>query len=132
MIALISLVAQVGLTSFAVSYIYKAHEDQTLGLTIDKHNVQQFLRVNVTTILMSWTCLYAIKIAFLLLYRRIFSVSARFFQAWWIVMAFVILSSAYMFAGSITICGSPSKLQDYGMLRLSFRESNNTSGLANL
>lgn len=73
-----------------------------------------FGRLNVAGILISWCCLYAVKMSFLLLYHRIFQISDRFIQAWWIVLGIVFLTFWVLVAGCLTECGSPSALGHYG------------------
>ena len=73
-----------------------------------------FFRLNTAGVLLTWLCLYAIKLSFLLFYRRIFQISRGFMQAWWVVLVIVVLTFWILIAGSITQCGSPSTLEDVG------------------
>ena len=74
-----------------------------------------FIRLNFAAILVTWFCLYAIKMSFLLLYHRIFQISGNFIRAWWIVLVTVVLTFWILVAGSLTLCGSPSALEHPGM-----------------
>ena len=73
-----------------------------------------FVRLNIAAILLTWCCLYAIKLSFLLLYQHIFKISVRFIRAWWVVLGIVILTFWILIAGSITQCGSPRDLENVG------------------
>lgn len=111
MLALLLLLAQVSIISGAASMVYHLLEDGK-----DGRDMSLFFRLNVAATLITWCCLYAIKISFLLLYRRIFQVSERFIQAWWIVFAIVIVTFWSLVAGVLTECGSPSALENVGTL----------------
>lgn len=115
LMGLLLLIAQVSIVSGAASMIYriannKAEDD---GHYEAQHSL--FIRLNVAAILVTWFCLYAIKMAFLLLYHRIFQISEKFIRAWWIVLAIVVLTFWILVAGSLTECGSPSALEHVGM-----------------
>ena len=58
-------------------------------------------------------CIWLVKLAFMLFYRTLFSVSYRFRTAWWIVLAFVLLTFWTCIAGTLIQCGGrPSHLLD--------------------
>ena len=112
LLGLLLLVAQISIITGAAAMMYqtsgnKAGDD---GDYEDGHML--FVRLNVAAILITWCCLYAIKLSFLLLYQHIFQVSERFVRAWWIVLGIVILTFCILIAGSITQCGSPRALEN--------------------
>ena len=86
LLALLLLVAQSSIVSGVASMIHQfanseAGDDENYQ---GKHLL--FVRVNIVGILITWCCLYAVKISFLLLYHRIFRISEKFIQTWWIVL----------------------------------------------
>ena len=114
LMGLLLLIAQVSIMSGAASFIYRP---ANFGAGDDSHfeaDHPQFVRLNVAGVLLTWFCLYAIKIAFLLLYHRIFQISKTFVRAWWIVSAIVLLTFWILIAGSLTQCGTPSALEHVG------------------
>ena len=94
--------------------IYAQTEGDTMVTGVIQISV--FLRLNVAAILLSWCCLYAIKVSFLLLYRQIFQVSKGFIRAWWITSIIVFVTFWILFAGTITKCGTASDLGDIGRI----------------
>lgn len=114
LLGLLLLIAQVSIVTGAASMIYQisnyASEDD--GRFEAEHLL--FVRLNTAGILVSWCCLYAVKMSFLLLYHRIFKISGRFIQAWWAVLGLVFLTFWILVAGSLTECGSPSDLGHFG------------------
>lgn len=118
LLALLLLIAQVSIVSGAASMIYRTPD---FGFGDDGHSEAEyslFVRLNVAGMLVTWCCLYAVKLSFLLLYRRIFQISVRFMQAWWIVLGIVFLTFWILVAGTLTECGSPSALGRVGTSRL--------------
>lgn len=115
LLGLLFLLAQVSIVSSAATLVYRSINDEA-GANNDPHKAENllFLRLNVASILITWFCLYAIKISFLLLYYRIFQISRRFIQAWWLVLGTVILTFCILILGSITLCGSPLALENVG------------------
>lgn len=117
LMGLLLLIAQVSTVSWAASFIYR---NANLEAGDDGDDIQfevehlQFVRLNVATVLITWCCLYAIKLSFLLLYYHIFQISKTFIRAWWTVLAIVILTFGILIAGSITQCGSPLALEHVG------------------
>ena len=111
---LLLLIAQVSIVTGAASMMYRisgiedGHDSEYEGL----HSL--FVRLNVSAILLTWCCLYAIKLSFLLLYQHIFKISERFMRAWWAVLGIVIITFWVLIAGSITQCGSPADLENVG------------------
>ena len=114
LLGLLLLIAQVSIVTGAASMIYEIsyYESEKNGRFDAEHPL--FVRLNVAGILISWCCLYAIKISFLLLYHRIFQISERFIQAWWTVLGIIFLTFWVLIAGCLTECGSPSALGHYG------------------
>ena len=114
LLGLLLLIAQISVVSKAASIMYRLarKEEEDDGRYEADH--QLFIRLNVAGIFITWFCLYAIKISFLLLYRRIFQISTRFIQAWWIVLGVVFLTFWVLIAGSLTECGSPLALEHIG------------------
>lgn len=110
LLGLLLLVAQISIVSGGASIIYQiaSFEAGDDGRYEAEHLL--FVRLDVAGILVSWCCLYAVKMSFLLLYHRIFQVSERFVQAWWIVLGIVFLTFWILVASSLTECGSPSAL----------------------
>ena len=115
LLALLLLVAQVSIVSGAASMIYQIANYEAGD---DEHYQAKYLlfvRLDIAGILVTWCCLYAVKISFLLLYHHLFRISERFIQAWWIVLGIVVLTFWILVAGSLTECGSPSALEHVGM-----------------
>ncbi|CAF9930985.1 MAG: hypothetical protein ALECFALPRED_004773 [Alectoria fallacina] len=111
LLALLLLVAQISIVSGAASMIYQIANYETGD---DEHYQAKhslFVRLNIAGILITWCCLYAVKISFLLLYHRIFRISEKFIQAWWMVLGIVVLTFWILVGGSLTECGSPSALE---------------------
>ena len=114
LLGLLLLVAQVSIITGAASMMYR-----NLDLAAESpghYEVEStlFVRLNIAGIFVTWFCLYAIKISFLLLYHHIFKISQRFIQAWWIVLGVVLVTFCVLIAGSLTECGSPSALEHVG------------------
>ncbi len=61
-----------------------------------------------------YSVFWLIKIGFLLFYYRLFSTSTTFRKAWWVVLAFTILTFWVPIGGVIHICGEPHTLAEYG------------------
>lgn len=55
-----------------------------------------------------WICLYAVKLAFLMLYRMLFVVSASSNRVWWSISVFTLITFWVGVAIVLTICG-PTK-----------------------
>lgn len=123
LLGLLLLVAQISIVSGGASIIYQiaSFEAGDDGRYEAEHLL--FVRLDVAGILVSWCCLYAVKMSFLLLYHRIFQVSERFVQAWWIVLGIVFLTFWILVASSLTECGSPSALGHIGTCYLLLRHS---------
>lgn len=117
LMGLLLLIAQVSIISWAASSIY-GNVNLEVGDDVHfKADHSLFVRLNVAGVLLTWCCLYAIKISFLLLYHHIFQISKTFIRAWWIVLAIVILTFWVLIAGSLTQCGSPQALEHVGTFR---------------
>lgn len=63
-----------------------------------------------------WLCVYAVKSAFLVLYRAIFGVTQIFNRAWWITVAFTFLTFWICIIGELTTCGKAQDLFNQGDL----------------
>ena len=114
LLGLAFLLAQVAIVSGASSLMYERTE---YGSVLnDEKERQLFLRLDITGIVVTWCCLYAIKASFLLLYRHIFQISKGFSRAWWITSAVVFATFWVLFAGSLTQCGSASALSNISTL----------------
>lgn len=114
LMGLLLLIAQVSIVSWAASFMYRnvnLEAGDAIQFEVDH---LQFVRLNVATVLLTWCCLYAIKMSFLLLYYHIFQISKTFIRAWWTVLAIVILTFWISIAGSLTQCGSPLALEHIG------------------
>lgn len=107
LIALLLLLAQVSIITGGAPLMYQVNEFAT-HQNQSEPNLALLMRLNTAVLLITWSCLYAVKIAFLLLYRVIFHVSTTFVRAWWMVFAFVLLSYGVIFVSSLANCGSPS------------------------
>lgn len=114
LLGLLLLVAQVSIVSYAASMIYRVSFLEAGDSSHYEAEHLLFVRLDVASILLSWCCLYAIKLAFLLLYRHIFQISESFLHAWWIVLGIVILTFWVLIAGSLTECGSTLDLEHIG------------------
>lgn len=113
LLALLLLLAQVSISS-AAPLIYQLAE----VVTDDELDFASLAQLEEAALFITWTCCYAVKIAFLLLYRSIFHVSTNFVRAWWTVLAFVILSYSIIITSSIVACGGPSAADHPGMLSI--------------
>ena len=114
LLGLLLLIAQVSIVSGAASMIYRiatyeAEEDRRY-----EAELLLFVRLDLAGILITWCCLYAIKMSFMLLYHHIFRISEKFIRAWWIILGIVFLTFWILIAGSLTECGSPSALEHVG------------------
>ena len=105
------LVSQVSIVTSATSMMYRLGDDDTNGTA---REVNLFYHLDLAATLIAWFCLWAIKLSFLLLYRRIFQVSVWFTRAWWVVAAFVGLTFWTLIAGSITQCGHVGHIESAG------------------
>ena len=114
LLGLLLLIVQVSIMSVAASQLYRVENLEAGDDSDFEDGHLLFVRLNIAGILITWCCLYAIKLSFLLLYHRIFQISKIFIRAWWIVLAIVTLTFWIIIAGSITECGSPSALEDPG------------------
>ena len=119
LLGLLLLIAQVSIVSAEASIIYPSTV-YDVG-DDDRYEAEHllFVRLNVAAVLVTLCCIYAIKMAFLLLYHRIFHISHRFIQAWWIVLGVVSLTFCILVVGYLTQCGSPSDLEHVGTFGLS-------------
>ena len=108
------LVVQVSIISVAASQLYRVGDLEAEDDSSFEHGHLLFVRLDIAGILITWCCLYAIKMSFLLLYHRIFQISEIFIRAWWTVLALVTLTFVILIAGSLTECGSPSALENAG------------------
>ena len=112
MLALACLLIQISLVTAATTMAYHVVSQNS---TEEAAATQvHLLRINYAAIVIVWTCLYAVKLAFLLLYRRIFQVSQNFMKAWWTVLAMVVAMYSATIVGAITQCGNPSHLGSMG------------------
>ena len=67
-----------------------------------------FLKIELALSILFWICIYAVKLAFLLLYRMLFVVSTWSNRIWWGISVFTLLTFWVCVASELTICG-PSK-----------------------
>jgi len=109
LLALLLLLAQIAIVSGATTVIYHP-------ANLTQKDLSFYLRLDIAGVFISWCCFYAVKISFMLLYRRLFQISERFMKAWWIVMAIVFLTFWPLIVGILTECGSPSALGHIGTL----------------
>ena len=114
LIGLLLLIAQVSLVSAAASLLYRIMNFEAGDDSQFEDGHLRFVRINIASVIITWCCLYAIKMSFLLFYHRIFQISEKFIRAWWIVLAIVILTFLILLAGSLTTCGSPLDLEHAG------------------
>ena len=110
--SLACLLIQVSIVSASTTLAYH------VALESDTKKMQDaqapLLRLNFAGIVIVWTCLYAVKMSFMLLYRRIFQVSETFMKAWWTVFATIVAMYVATIAGTLTQCGNPEHLGDLG------------------
>ncbi|KAL6720640.1 hypothetical protein ACLMJK_002565 [Lecanora helva] len=85
---------------------------------ISRAKASLFFRLNEAGTVMAWSCLYAVKVSFLLLYRHIFQISKAFVRAWWITTVFVFATFWITIAGAVTdtlidedLCKTPSVIK---------------------
>lgn len=123
LMGLLLLVAQVSIMYVAASLIYPFAKSEAGD---DGHSNAEhllFVRLNITVVLVTWCCLYAVKLSFLLLYHRIFQISKNLIRAWWIVLAVVFLTFSILVVGFLTECDGLSALEHVGMSSLSMYHS---------
>lgn len=113
--ALLLLLVQVSMISGAAPLMYRADES-IVNNNPSQPDLNLLFRINLALLLITWSCLYAVKVSFLLFYRTIFNASAQFNRAWWSVLAFVILSYCALIISSLMQCGGPSAASHIGML----------------
>ena len=114
LVGLLLLIAQVSILSAGASMIYRPASYEAADDEYYESVHLLFIRLNVASVFVTWCCLYAIKMSFLLLYYHIFRVSKGFIRAWWIVLVIVVLTFWILIAGTLTQCGSPSALERVG------------------
>lgn len=113
MLGLLLLLAQIAIVSGASPLMYRLLENPDIE-SAPHRDIRDFIRLNAAAVFVSWCCLYAVKISFMLLYRQIFQVSQVFIRAWWTVLIFIVLTFWVLIAGFITGCGRPSALYNHG------------------
>ena len=79
------------------------------------------LQFNFALSLLFWTCLYAVKLSFLFLYRLILDRSGFRLLAWRMVLGVVFVCYWLCLAGLFAECGTASNLIKTGTQRLSFK-----------
>lgn len=114
--ALLLLLAQVSTISGAAPLVYRINKSILNNDPLNLFDLARLFQLNLAVTLITWSCLYAVKLAFLLFYRTIFNISTQFNRAWWTVLAFVILSYCALIISSFMRCGGPSSAHHIGML----------------
>lgn len=61
-----------------------------------------------------YSVFWLVKLGFLLFYYRLFSTSTTFKRAWWVVLAFTLLTFWVPIGGVIAICGSSHTIAEFG------------------
>lgn len=100
-IALILFIAEAAAATGALGVVYAA-ADKT---NHDPQKYRPYLQLNIAFSILTWSCFYAVKIAFLLFYRLLFKKQKWFLRGWWAVLVFTILSYWAAVAGSLVSCG---------------------------
>ncbi len=118
LLGLLLLIAQVSMITGAASMMYRNLDLAAGSPGHYEAGHTLFVRLNIAGIFVTWCCLYAIKLSFLLLYHHIFKISQTFIRAWWIVLGIVLVTFCVLIAGSLTGCGSPSALEHVGKCEL--------------
>ena len=113
-LGLLFLVAQVSVVHVAACMLYQSLDHPAGDNSDYPAGHPLFIRLNTASTLLTWFCLYAIKLSFLLLYYHIFQVSRIFIRAWWMVLGTVVITFLISIAGTIIQCGSPLRLEDFG------------------
>lgn len=109
------MVAQVSVVTGGAPTMYKlGNKDESSSSSSTAAEVALLLRLDLAATLIAWSCLWSIKLSFLLLYRRIFKISVWFTRAWWVVAAFVGLTFWALVAGTMTQCGGIDRIEDAG------------------
>ena len=114
LLGLLLLIAQVSIVSAAASMVYRPMNSAATDNKYYESILLLLVRLNVSGVLVTWCCLYAVKMSFLLLYYHIFRISQTFIRAWWIVLAIVVLTFCILILGTLTQCGSPSGFEHAG------------------
>lgn len=115
LLGLLLLLAQVTIVSAVASMVYRVMNPETTDKKYYESVLSLLVRLNVASVFVTCCCLYATKMSFMLLYYHIFRISQVFIQAWWIVLAIVVLTFLILIAGTLTECGSPSALEHAGL-----------------
>ncbi|KAI9677634.1 MAG: hypothetical protein M1817_006589 [Caeruleum heppii] len=85
-------------------------------LTLEFLDVQTptFVRWQFVLIFLFWSTLWAVKISFLIFYRRFFDGLKWQLIAWWAVTIFTVLAYVGTFTPFLVVCGSPSAYFEIG------------------
>jgi hypothetical protein len=75
-----------------------------------EHDYDHFIAYQLPLAIGYWCCLWSIKIAFLLFYKKFFKDVERYLIAWWIVLSFVISTLVIILVLSVLASGSPKDL----------------------
>ena len=76
---------------------------------------KHYLRLQTAISITFWVTLWFVKFTFMIFYRVLFDVSARFIRAWWAVLIFTFVAFWVAFAGTVTACGPSRYLANVGM-----------------
>ena len=114
LLGLLLLIAQVSIVTALASMIYRPMNSAATDNKYYESVLLLQIRLNLAGVFVTWGCLYAVKMSFMLLYYHIFRISQTFIRAWWIVLAIVVLTFCILIIGPLTQCGSPSGLEDPG------------------
>ena len=113
LLGLLFLLAQISIVTAAASMMYDLDE---YDVNPTGEQITLLFHLDVAGLVMTWSCVYAVKAAFLLLYRRIFHISKAFTRVWWITSIYVLVTFGVLLVGSLTQCGSAPELGDLGMV----------------
>lgn len=116
-LALFTLIAMVSTFTALFPFVYLI-DDYARGQA-GKPSAPQYLvylKLQVAVSVLFWVCVYAVKIAFLLLYRMLFVVSKASNVIWWSITAFTIVAFWICLAGELTTCGPSKNLLKEGRL----------------
>ncbi|KAI9742522.1 MAG: hypothetical protein M1835_003043, partial [Candelina submexicana] len=90
---------------FRLSRISSGTENLTVHFLVDQ--VPVFFQYQFAMITLFWTTVWAVKISFLIFYRRFFEGLKNHMIAWWAVLIFALVAYVGCWVSFLTACGTP-------------------------
>ena len=108
-LALIALVVYTAIFTASLPMVYALQQSLVgQGPVLSESTLKRYHRFALAASIVFWICIYSVKFAFLIFYRRIFGVSRGFVKAWWAVFVWTFLTFCVCAVSNAFICvGSP-------------------------